>query len=117
MSTIEKIFIFFILPIISPLLYPPFTIFAGYWAILLAVILFGGLGFLMVQGRAQALKLSIFLQGLNAIIRIMMFFPHAAYSNGSIDIVYVVSAILSISLSTFLLLRLDRVDIRTQMVR
>jgi hypothetical protein len=117
MNTIEKILIFFLLPMIAPLLYPPETILTGYWAIILAVILFGGLGFLLIQGRAQALTLSIFLQGLNAITRIMMFFPHATYSDGSINIAYIVTAILSIGISTFLLLRLDRVDIRTQMVR
>lgn len=116
LNTTKIILFFFLLPMIAPVLYPPRTIMAGYLAILFAMALFAALGFLLLRGSSQALTLMIFLQGLNAIIRIMMFFPNATFSDGSLNPAYVITSVLSIGLSIFLLLRLDQVDVRTRMV-
>jgi hypothetical protein len=117
MSTFKIILIFFLLPFLAPILFPPDLLVSGFLAVIITAVLFVGLGFLLLRGSARALTLAIFLQGLNAIVRIMMFFPHATFPNGSADIIYIVTSILSISLSVYLLIRLDQVDIRTRMVR
>jgi len=102
---------------LAPLLFPPSLLAAGYLVVLFAAVLFIIIGVFLLRGSSQMLTLAIFLQGLNAIIRIMMFFPHATFIDGSADVIYIITSILSISLSIYLVLRLDKVDIRTRMVR
>lgn len=116
MQPLQRILIFFLLPLIAPLLFP-LEIIGGAWiAIILAVILFASLGFALTRGRMTALTLSIFLQGLNVIVRLMMFFPNSATSDGTFQIPFIVTSLLSIGISTYLVLRLDRVDIRSKMI-
>jgi hypothetical protein len=115
MSTLQRILLFFVLPAIAPILFP-LKIIGGAWiAILLDVILFAALGFALTRGRLTALTLSIFIQGLNVIVRLMMFFPNAATPDGTWLAMNIITSLLSIGLSMFLVLRLDQVDIRTQM--
>jgi hypothetical protein len=123
MTTNKKIFFFFVLPIIAPLIFPPdwlqsFVGSAGSIISLLAMVaMFMGLGYLLLTGSSTALTLSIFLQGLNVIIRLMMLFPRATYSDGTFNPGYILASLISIALSAYLLLRLDRVDVRTLMVK
>jgi len=117
MSTPQRILFFFVIPIISPLLFPPRMLEGGFLGIIAEVILFGALGFFLVRGRLTALTLSIFLQGLNVIIRMMMLFPHITFTDGTFDYVYTLTSVISIALSLYMVLRFDRVDIRTQMVK
>jgi hypothetical protein len=116
MSTIQKILLFFLLPAIAAILYPPQTFQSGILGIALVVVVFFLLGFMLLRGSTRALTLSIFIQGLNAIVRIMMFFPNATTPSGATDLAYILTSILSISLSIYLLLRLDETDIKIQMV-
>jgi hypothetical protein len=117
MSTFQKILLFFVIPILAlPLIRPLEVIFGIVGAIITIVVLFGLLGFLLLRGNSTALTMSIFLQGLNVITYIMMFFPNATYSDGSVNTVYIITSLISMALSTYLVLRLDRVDVRTQMV-
>jgi len=116
MSTIQRILLFFVIPILAPLFFPPQTLMGGYLIILVDVILFGALGFFLMRGRNTALTLLIFLQGLNVIIRMMMFFSNATYHDGTANVMYIITSLISIVLSLYLVLRLDRVDVRTQMV-
>ncbi len=116
MTSTKKILLFFILPALAPLLFPPGFILKGYWIIVLDLILFISLGFLLLRGRSLALTLAIFLQGLNVIIRLMMFLPNTKPANGPLDVVFALTSILSIALSLYLVLRLDKVDVRTTMV-
>ncbi len=67
----------FILQIVPLILYPPATLAGGLPIIAVAAIAVAALGFMAIRGRPWALTMSIFIQGFNAIIRIMMFFPHA----------------------------------------
>ena len=117
MSTFQRILFFFVIPIVSPLVLPPRMLAGGFLGIIAEVILFGAMGFFLMRGWSTALKLSIFLQWLNVIVRVLMLLPHATFSNGVIDFVYIITSLLSIGLSLYLVLRLDRVDIRTQMVK
>jgi hypothetical protein len=89
----------------------------GFLGIIAEFVLFAALGFFLLRGRSTALSLSIFLQGLNVIIRIMMLYSHATFMDGSTDFMYILTSFLSIALSMYLVLRLDRVDVRTQMVK
>jgi hypothetical protein len=117
MNNTQRILLFFVLPIIAPLLYPPALLQVGGLLVIgFEVILFLALGFALLRGSSTALTLSIFLQGLNVIVRLMMFFPHATTQAGTWDIAYVITSLLSMGISTYILLRLDRIDVRTQMV-
>ena len=115
MTTLQKILIFFVLPFIAPLIYP-YDLIGPIWiAFILAAVLFGLLGTLLLRGNSTALTLSIFLQGINGIIRLMMFLPGAG-STGQVDVPWIIASVLSIALSTYLILRMDRTDVRVTMV-
>jgi hypothetical protein len=116
MSTFQRILFFFVLPIIAPLLLPPSVLVGGFLGILVEVILFVALGFFLLRGNSTALTLSIFLQGLNVVVRLLMFYPHITYSDGTFDPIFTLTSLLSMALSLYLVLRLDKVDVRTQMV-
>lgn len=116
MQPFQRILIFFVLPAIAPLLFPPEIIGGAWIAIVLDVLLFAALGFALVRGRLTALTLSIFLQGLNVIVRLMMFFPNAATPDGSWLYANIITSVLSIAISMYLVLRLDQVDIRSKMI-
>jgi hypothetical protein len=118
MNTTQRFLIYILLPIVAVLLISPswFQSTFIYWMIPVAVLA-PILGFMLYQGRSTALTLLIFLMGFNVIMRLMMFFPYFSNTAGDIDILFVITSIASIALSTFLLLRLDRVDVRVQMVR
>ena len=115
MQLFQRILIFFVLPAIAPLLFPPEVIGGAWIAILLDVILFAALGFALTRGKLTALTLLIFIQGLNVIVRLMMFFPNSATADGTWLYANIITSILSIAISMYLVLRLDRVDIRSQM--
>ena len=72
------------------------------------------------EENGQALTFGIFVQGFNVIIRIMMFFPNAAKSVGDSIIVnwpYIFFSLLGLGISMFLMLRLDRSDVRVTMTK
>jgi hypothetical protein len=108
-----------ILPIIVlqiiPLLLLPFNLFvSGWWAILFMIVIFVLLGIAFLRGKLWALTLSIFLQGINVVIRLMMFFPNAQNTaTGFLNWPFIITSILSIVLSIWFLLRLDKPDIRS----
>jgi hypothetical protein len=118
MSALQRILFYIVLPILAVLLISPawFQSTFIYWMIPVAV-LSPILGFMMLRGRSTALSLMIFLLGFNVIMRLMMFFPFFSNNAGDVDLLFVATSIASMALSTYLLLRLDRVDVRVQMVR
>lgn len=116
MSPIFRLFLFIILPILAVLSWPPEILADALPLIAVAAVVFVLLGVLLWQGRSLALTLTIFIQGLNVIVRLMMFFSHAKPASGPWDVPYIVAALFSIALSAYLLLRLDQGDIRAQMV-
>jgi hypothetical protein len=62
--------------------------------------------------------MSIFSQGLNVIIRLMMFFSQAVTLVGEtrvVNVAWIVTGLVSIALSVWFLLRLDRQDVRQLM--
>ena len=116
MKTSQKILFFFVLPIITPLLLPLKNLNNAWIGIIFVAALFGALGFLLLRGSSRALTLCIFLLGLNAIVRLMTFFQWSTFLDGTFNIPFILTSFLSIGLSIYLLLRLDRVDVRTMMI-
>jgi hypothetical protein len=119
MTNFQRILLFILLPLIAPLLIPPGILLTNPGLALLPVAIAISavpVGWLVYRGNSTALTLAIFLQGLNVIIRLMMFFPHLLNQTGSIDILWVVASLLSMGLSMYLALRLDRTDVRVLMV-
>ena len=117
MKPFERILFFFVLPILAILLYPPDLLLGGAAVLVVILILFIGLGILLMQGRELALTFSIFVQGMNAIIRLMMFFSNGFTTDGQAHAVFIITSLLGSVLSVWLLMRLDRSDVRIQMVR
>ena len=122
MTALKRFLFYFLLPIIAYLSFPPAMLFGGtsnaiYFLIGVAVIFFGVLAFLLEKGRSTVLTLCIFLQGLNVIMRLMMLFPNA-YDNalGVYDLPYIFTNLLGLGISLYLVLRLDRSDVRVLMV-
>ena len=111
----------FLLPIIflqfiPIVLFPLETLQGGIAVIGVVILLFAVLGYGLWRGRIWGLYMSIFIQGLNIIIRIMMFFPHAVSKQGVWDITYLVINIVAMVLSGWFLLRLERPDVRSIIV-
>jgi hypothetical protein len=117
MSLTNRILLFFVLPILGIFCYPPSTLSGGIIVVLIVIALFVGLGFLMLQGRSLALTFSIFSQGMNVIIRMMMFFNNSFPAGGSADIAFLITSVAGMLLSFWLIFRLDRQDVRLTMTR
>ena len=111
----NRILLFFVLPTLAPLILPPQTLLSGIGAALVIAALLLISGYVLHRGNATALTLVIFLQGLNIIIKMMLFFSTSVSEEGVADPIFAVTALLSICLSLYLLVRLDSVDIRAQL--
>ncbi len=115
MTSSRRLAPLFFLQVIPLVLYPPALMASGAAVLGVAAVAYLGLGFLAYRGRAWALTLTIFSHGFNVIIRLMMFFSHAVLLTGdqrTPDYAWIVTALLAIGMSTWLLLRLDRPDVR-----
>jgi hypothetical protein len=116
MNKEKRFLLFFLLPLLAILSYPPATLLKGIGVILVVILVFIGFGIFLWIGKSIALTLTIFLQGLNVIIRLMMFFPNSLKPEQNLNVTYVVFSLVGLGLSLYLLLRLDRPDIRSQMI-
>jgi hypothetical protein len=117
MSTLQKVLFFFVLPTLGTIVYPLTTFEGEAGIILIAIVIlfFTGLGVLLLRGNSSALTFSIFLQGLNVIIRVMMVFPGAVSRDFRVDLPFLITMMVGIVMSTYLMLRLDNNDIRRTM--
>ena len=110
---ITAIFLLQGLPI---LLYPLPMLQSAPIAFALIFIAFAGLGFLALRGRAWAFTLSIFCQGMNVIVRLMMVWPNAMTDEGALNPAFVLAMLAGIIVSTWLLFRMDRPDVRKALI-
>lgn len=117
MPTIQKALLFIILPTIAILSYAPRTLVGGAPVILVIVTLMVLLGVILWRGRSTALTFAIFVQGMNVIVRIMMFFSFSINKEGIASYPDMAAMVLGIILSMYLLLRLDKTDVRLTMVK
>jgi hypothetical protein len=115
MTTTKRVLLFIVLPMIAVLSFPPNTLVNAAEVILFAAGFFLLIGFLLWRGRSLALTFAIFLQGMNVIIRLMLFFAHAVPKSGVLDVPFAVTMLIGLGLSLYLTLRLDRTDVRTLM--
>lgn len=94
------------------LIIPPDLLFSlnGIIVAVILVLLFIGLGSAILRKKIWALNLSIFLHGLNIMVRLMMVFPNAMNADGVWNFPFILTSIVSIALSTWFLLRLDKPD-------
>ena len=119
MSTLQKFLFFFLLPVLAPLILPPKFYTGSGGSILFLAVLLGVsallLGPFLFRGRSTALTLAIFVQGINMVIRLMMFFPNLKIL-GQFQAAWLVASLISMALSMYLLIRLDRSDVRVTMV-
>ena len=111
----NRILLFFVLPTLAPLILPPQTLLSGIGAAVVVAALLLISGYFLYLGKPLALTLILFLQGLNIIIKMMLFFSKSVSEKGVADPVFAVTALLSIGLSLYLLFRLDSVSIRSQL--
>jgi len=118
MSSARRLAPLFFLQVIPLILYPPSLMASGAVVLAVVAIAYLGLGYMVLRGRAWALSLSIFSQGFNVIIRLMMFFSHAVTLVGEqriVDGAWIVTGLVAMALSVWFLLRLDRPDVRLLM--
>lgn len=116
MSMLKQILLFFILPIVAVLMYPPRVLSGGLVVILVVAAFFAFIGFMVFRGRSLALTFLIFLQGMNVIVRLMMVWSNSVNSKGEADPMFTIFGLLGLALSLYLLLRLDQSDIRVNMI-
>ena len=117
MSLLERFLFFIVLPIVAIFCYPPALLMKGATVIGVVVIGFILLGILLWSGRSLALTFAIFMQGLNVIVRIMMIFSNSMDKAGKFDALVASTMLLGLVISLFLVLRLDRLDVRQTMIR
>ena len=117
MSTLNRILLFFIFPIVGILSFEPATL-SGAGATLAVVILFLAiLGLLLWRGYSRALTFAIFLNGINVIVRLLMLLSTSFSTSGEFRPTYTLFSLIGMALSFFLLLRLDKVDVHQYMTR
>lgn len=113
MSTKNTFLAIVFLQFIPVLLYPPRTLLNGISVVVVALLFFALLGYGLWRRRLWALTMSIFVQGLNIIIRFMMFYPAAKTPQGSWNVELILFTAIAVLLSGWILLRLDKPDIRS----
>jgi hypothetical protein len=120
MSNRRQLLLIYIFQIVPLLFFPLETLKSGVVIVGILAIVFALLGYGLSRGRSWALSLSLTLQGFNVVVRLLMLFPNALMrlSTGGFvfDLTYLALSVVSIGLSLFFLLRLDRPDIRATIV-
>jgi hypothetical protein len=119
MSQKQRLFLVYVLQVVPMLIFPPIVYSKGIIFLGIVLILFVMLGYGLLRGQGWALSMSIFMQGFNFIVRLLMFFPNAALPQnlgGGLDLAYIGTSLLSMALSAVFLLRLDQPDIRSTIV-
>lgn len=117
MSLIKKVLFFFILPVLGTLLYNPATLGKALPLIAIVVAFFVIVGVLLMRGYSTVLTFAIFLNGINAIVRLMMLVSNAFTKVGVFQPAFTIFTFCGLAISFFLMLRLDKVDVRKIMVR
>lgn len=117
MSNFNKALLFFILPVIGILFYQPSTLSHASSIIWVILILFFLLNFFLWKGYSKALTFMIFVNGMNVIVRLMMLLSTAFNKEGVFNLPFTIYGAIGAAISFYLILRLDRVDVRQYMVR
>jgi len=116
MSQFNKILFFFFLPILGILFYDPTTLVKAPILIAIVVAFFALIGVFLSKGYATVLTFAIFLNGMNVIVRLLMLVSNAFTDNSVFQPGFAIFTFLGMAISFFLMLRLDKVDIRKTMI-
>ncbi len=117
MSVIKRILFFFVLPILGILSYNPSVFSGGSTLIAIVALFLIGVGYLQWRGNNRALTFAIFLNGMNVIVRLMMTLSTAFDKEGVFYPVTTAFLLIGLIISFYLMLRLDKVDVRLTMTR
>ena len=116
MSVFQKVLYFFLLPAIGMVFYPPSVIGSAFSAIGIVFLFFFILAAILWRGQSKALTFMIFVNGMNVIVRIMMLLSTTVSKEGVIDIPFLLYGIAGAAISFYMMLRLDKVDVRQTMI-
>jgi hypothetical protein len=117
METFKKVLFFFILPIVGVMFYQPSTLGSAFSILWVALVIFVVMGLLLWYGYSKALTFMIFINGMNVIVRLMMLLSTSFSEEGVFNLSFFAFGMIGAAISFFLVLRLDKVDIRQHMVR
>lgn len=117
MSVFQKVLFFFLLPAIGMVLYPPSVIGNAYSVIGIVFIFFLVLGIILWRGFSKALTFMIFVNGMNVIVRIMMLLSTTVSKEGVFNLPFVIYGVGGAAISFYMMLRLDKADVRQTMTR
>jgi hypothetical protein len=78
------------------------------------VLLSALLGWALYQRKHWGITLTIFVQGINVIVRIITFFGNVYSESGGLDVALLLTYVASVALSVALLSSIDRPEIRLQ---
>lgn len=107
------------LQVVAVLIIPPSilaTISPVIWGIIL--LIFALLGWSLLRRKAWARTASIFVQGFNIIVRLLVFLPNAKIGtnvSSPWDFLFIATSIVSVVLSALVLYYIDQPDIQTLM--
>lgn len=98
-----------------PLVLLPWPLRAGS-AVFIAVLalLSALLGWALLRRKHWSITLTIFVQGMNVIVRIITFFANVYSESRGLDVAFLLTSVSSVVLSVVLLSAIDRSEIRLQ---
>lgn len=117
MNMLRKPLLFFLLPLAALLIWPPEMLPKALPVIGMVALLLLAVAALQFRGKDGALTFAIFIQGMNIIVRVMMIFTNGFTQKGEPVWLYLLTNLAAIILSFWLVVRLDRQDIRNLMRR
>ena len=112
MSITKRILFFFILPIVGLLCYDPAILFSAPELLGVIILLLIITGYFLWRGNSNALTFAIFMQGMNAIVRIMMLISNSFNKEGIFNFSFTAFGLAGFVISFYVMLRLDKADIR-----
>jgi hypothetical protein len=115
MSVLNRVLFFFVLPVLGILFFDPSVLAGGFTLIAVVVIFVLGVGYFQWRGFNRALTFAIFLNGMNVIVRLMLLLSGAFDKQGVFQPATTIFLLGGLLISFFLMLRLDKVDVRLTM--
>jgi hypothetical protein len=98
-----------------PLALFPWPLRAGSAVFIVVLALLSGLlGWALHRRKQWAITLTIFVQGMNVIVRIITFFANVYSVDEGVDVAFLLTYVVSVVLSVVLLGAIDRPEIRLQ---
>jgi hypothetical protein len=103
-----------VLQFVALVLFPwPFRVSSGVFIATL-VLLSALLGWALYRRKPWGITLTIFVQGMNVIVRVITFFANVYTEGEGLDIAFLLTYIASVALSVFLLSSIDRSEVRLE---